>query len=442
MESSPGKFHNLLPRAASLSEIQNTIQRRGRRIVEYAVGEGSTLAFVIGADTLQVVRLGIRRDELEKLIERVANVFSGNGESGHSWSASFANFDPNACIEAYQKILKPVLRVVPDVDELTIIPDGILAGIPFECFLTDDRSDANFTGGQFVIKKMSINYATTATSLIPELQQDPPADRALLAIGNPQMNDAVNDSRVDNPLSLRFSRSSPGFPPLPGAEKEVMAIQNEFEGNATVLLGKDASREKLRSLMQSFLVIHFATHTSIVQEGPLGSAMYLAQDEIREHPDNFRPWEFSASDLKARLVVLSSCNTIRFERGFDEAGFLRGLSEAGVPSIVGCLWSADDNTAATLMARFYHYLWAGDPISKALQKAKIDLINSGKVDPYYWAPFVLFGTSSPLDVPRVSHRQTETRLLGYLLALFVLAVALIYWKRAHSRRQSVRECSC
>jgi CHAT domain-containing protein len=95
------------------------------------------------------------------------------------------------------------------------------------------------------------------------------------------------------------------------------------------------------------------------------------------------------------MVVLSGCNTGlgKLRRGEGLMSMTRAFLYAGVPSIVVSLWPVDDESTALLMKYFYDYLRIGNKKSTALQKAKIQLINSTgwKRNPFYWGPFVLMG---------------------------------------------------
>jgi len=66
----------------------------------------------------------------------------------------------------------------------------------------------------------------------------------------------------------------------------------------------------------------------------------------------------------ARLVVLSACQTAITDarRLPDEAiGLPAGLLQAGVPGVIGTLWSVDDLSTTLLMTQFYAYHRRGDP---------------------------------------------------------------------------------
>jgi CHAT domain-containing protein len=144
--------------------------------------------------------------------------------------------------------------------------------------------------------------------------------------------------------------------------------------------------------------------------------------------------------------VLSACQTAiaDFRNLPDEAiGLPAGLTQAGVPSVVGTLWSVSDASTALLMVRFYELLLQ-DKLAppEALRRAQCWLRDATNADldayltqheavalarqqeaermplsavhtllgpvlkggpnvrpyahPYYWAPFVFYGAEEPL----------------------------------------------
>jgi CHAT domain-containing protein len=133
------------------------------------------------------------------------------------------------------------------------------------------------------------------------------------------------------------------------------------------------------------------------------------------------------------MVVLSACQTAftDFRHLPDEVvGLLAGFLQAGVPSVIGSLWSVNDRSTALLMTRFYELYLHGDTVAgippqspaRALRLAQCWLRNltwkdlqsdskdqpsrhlhllerdstgPGKerpyADPYCWAAFVYYG---------------------------------------------------
>jgi CHAT domain-containing protein/tetratricopeptide (TPR) repeat protein len=419
----------LRPKLAKLKDVSATIKSRYQRVVEYLLDEESSLAFIVGQDTLQVVELKIGRMEVEKLVERIASVFSGGKVAAHPWIATFANFDPKGCAEAYTKLLEPVLQTIPSVRELTIIPDGVLVGVPFECFMPKLGPGGSFAGGTFVVEKLAINYSLTATAMVMSSANSTAATRALLAVGNPNPNGQIPDLWKGDTLPPALLRPARDLPPLPGAEKEMHAIENEFGADATILANGNATKSMLKALISDYLIVHIAAHSSSHQAGSPTSAIYLSPDKTEQCSGILTASELSNIGLNARLVVLSSCNTVKFSGGVDEAGFVRNLLAAGVPSIVGCLWSADDNSTALLMSSFYHHLREGEGVACALQKAKLDLIRSGRMDPYYWASFVLVGDPSPVDMPPPRTAYGEGWRFAWLMVAFATASLVVFRKQ-------------
>jgi CHAT domain-containing protein len=104
--------------------------------------------------------------------------------------------------------------------------------------------------------------------------------------------------------------------------------------------------------------------------------------------------------LGTELVVLSACDTGLGEvyRGEGVAGLRRAFRIAGAQHILMSLWDVPDEETVWLMEEFYiHYLAGNTPLA-ALNKARTAvrkrLIARDGIDhPYYWAAFILEGTS-------------------------------------------------
>jgi CHAT domain-containing protein len=93
------------------------------------------------------------------------------------------------------------------------------------------------------------------------------------------------------------------------------------------------------------------------------------------------------------LVVLSACETGEGELVGGEGilGLVRAFRLSGSTQTVASLWKADDSAAAELMGNFHAGLERGDPPSRALARARRELLARGFVHPFAWAAFVLYG---------------------------------------------------
>ncbi|MEL7339084.1 MAG: CHAT domain-containing protein [Bacteroidota bacterium] len=97
--------------------------------------------------------------------------------------------------------------------------------------------------------------------------------------------------------------------------------------------------------------------------------------------------EIAAMDLKARLVVLSACETGggRLRRGEGVMRMGRAFREAGVPNVLISLWKADDKSAAMLIRDFFVHLQEGSSTVEAIRTAKLRLMSEQLQQslPYY-----------------------------------------------------------
>jgi CHAT domain-containing protein len=107
--------------------------------------------------------------------------------------------------------------------------------------------------------------------------------------------------------------------------------------------------------------------------------------------------EIADLDLDCDLVVLSACKTGRGQlvTGEGIVGLARAFLYAGARSVAVSLWDVSDAATAQLMSDFYRHLVASSSGALALRQAKLEALRSSRAmrHPYYWAPFVIVGTS-------------------------------------------------
>lgn len=233
-----------------------------------------------------------------------------------------------------------------------------------------------------------------------------------------------------------------GHERLPGTYREVEAIASLVKGS-TKLLGSAASEQTLdelraRGKLQTFRIIHIATHGESDERQPGRSAVILAQDDLPDPAeqvrDNKHPYDGRLTvsriratwELDADLVVLSACETgLGKDAGGDGLlGFSQAFLSVGARCVVLSRWPVDDTATSLLMRRFYQNLLGKRDDQKkpmgraaALQEAKdwlrklsaqdaeaaIKSLPRGKLvstpkaaaktygHPYYWAAFTLIG---------------------------------------------------
>jgi len=228
---------------------------------------------------------------------------------------------------------------------VTLIPTGRLALLPLHAAWTEDITRP--TGRRYALDQLNISYAPSAHALWQA------------SLGSDRSSDIV--MAVDNP------KSDDPFHALHFSEYEVKTILTGFR-HKKLLPGKDATIESVKTEMQQANVFHFSCHGKAGWDDPEQASLQLADGDMT------LPELFSLDLDKARLAVLSACETgIPGLELLDEMiGLPSGMMQAGVPGVVGSLWSVNDMSTALLMVRFYS-LWRDTVKSpqEALREAQI-----------------------------------------------------------------------
>ena len=98
--------------------------------------------------------------------------------------------------------------------------------------------------------------------------------------------------------------------------------------------------------------------------------------------------------LNAELVVLSACETGigKLEEGEGVMSLNRAFLYAGARNVVSSFWKVNDKFTSELMTWFYSYIIEGYSYSRALQQAKLRLLeNESSAYSLYWAGFAIIG---------------------------------------------------
>src|SRR5215467_2952619 len=148
----------------------------------------------------------------------------------------------------------------------------------------------------------------------------------------------------------------------------------------------------------NFRIIHIAAHGIASPEFPERAALVLGEDPAKRDDGLLQAREIRALHLNADLVTLSACDTgigrLQGEEGI--ASLERAFFYAGARSVLASLWSANDEYTTTLMLHFYRHLSEGQDEGRALQQAKLELLQQfrDQAAPFFWAGFTLAGETS------------------------------------------------
>jgi CHAT domain-containing protein/tetratricopeptide (TPR) repeat protein len=171
---------------------------------------------------------------------------------------------------------------------------------------------------------------------------------------------------------------------LPHAAREAAYVASLF-AQGTALVGEGATVAALQAQAGSADVLHLACHAQFRSDNPRFSALHLHDGALTvELAETLR--------LRAGTVVLSACESGLAEQGDGDemVGLVRAFLVAGAARVVATLWPVEDAITADFMGHFYAALVAGQRPAAALQQAQA-LLRVQHPEPYFWAPFTLYG---------------------------------------------------
>jgi CHAT domain-containing protein len=331
-------------------EIQRLLPA-GTTLLEYQVGEGGVVVWVLDRERFTTVPLPGDRQSLLGQVRRFRAAITGQ--------APLAEVEQQAQA-LYRRLLAPARGEIRG-DRVVIVPHAILHYLPFAAL----RSPA----GRWLVEDFALSTLPSASVLRYLVDKGADAPARALVVGNPDLGAGLA---------------------LPWAEREARMV-GQHEPGATVLLRADATEGRVKTLLGTVGLVHLATHGELSESDPLSSAVLLTPGDGEDGRLEVR--EVFGLDLHARLVVLSACETGlgQLSRGDELVGLQRAFLYAGTPAVVTTLWKVDDRASFELIRAFYDRLDAGGPVT-ALRQAQLETVRAFP-HPFAWAAFGLTGVS-------------------------------------------------
>ena len=219
------------------------------------------------------------------------------------------------------------------------------------------------------------------------------------------------------PFSTQVYKDSSGntLSRLPASREEI----SNLEGKA--FIDSAATKANFLQSVNHFSIVHLATHASVDNEDPSRSfiAFYPNTSDYKLYAQEI----YNLNLDSTQLVILSACETGagKLIKGEGLMSLSRAFAYAGCPNIITSLWKAEDNTTAFITQRLHYYLDKKFTKDKALQQAKLDLLNNKEIDPRfkspeYWAHLIFIGNYEP--------RQDSSN--WWWVATIILIGALVY----------------
>ncbi|HEY1613978.1 MAG TPA: CHAT domain-containing protein [Rhizomicrobium sp.] len=360
-----------------------------------------------------------------------------------SYSASYAPsalLDSQYPVEAAMRIRDFVLGGLEDcvgpADRMIYNPIVDLADIPLGALLatTPPREGEVFdlSRADWLIKKYVISNASSVEEFVASRRLSAVAGGELpfLGVGDPALDETVSQGKTGGQILASRGVSSAGgqlreLPELPETGVELKEVAALIQGSS-LLLRHDATEDRLtREPLGHFDVIDFATHGLVTGDisGITEPGLVLTPTPETETttPDNgfLSSTKISEFELRARLVVLSACNTANFE--VDQfVGSIRSLSAAlaqsGVPTVIASLWPVSSQASQHIMTDFFGQLERGKDrtvagaFTNGVREFLATVASPEYSHPRFWAPFAVYGDG---DETFEQKRQAMGRLLEF-----------------------------
>jgi CHAT domain-containing protein len=327
-------------------------------LIEYAILDHELAVFVVTHTSATELHRPVDTMALPAQLSKLSALLASRRSSEDELNAQLT--------AASTMLLGPVLKALPvDIETLLIVPTQSLCLIPFQVLpLPEKGSDRGFVSEDagvaddlatrtLLIDRFAVAYLPSASTL-QFLRVGTVSASPDLFLG------AIGDVSVE------------GLPALPGTLDETAAIQKLYP-HASRVTGPAFTRAVAVKALEEHQEVHFATHGLLEEQAPLFSAVITAP--ATGEPSRLSLYEVMDLNLKARLVILSACETDRGQvTGGDEiASLTRTFLQAGADNVVSSLWNVNDESTALLMQSLHAHLRAGEPTAVALRHAELQV---------------------------------------------------------------------
>lgn len=387
------KYNGTGKRISSLADVNARLKQDKSSMLLFFYGTNHI--YLIASDGLA---LRFEQIPLDAKLKEVIASFIAYFDSPSAINADIDGYKTTA-FELY-KVLK--LSLVQDVENMLIVPDGLLSFVPFEALLTKESPSLLYREMPFLIRRHRVFYNVSANYYSYTLSGKKPT-RVL----------GVFPVFEDSDIPLRYSLN------------EMDALRNELSGK--FLVRKEATKDNFLKYVQEYDIIHLSTHAS---GGSFSVPAHLVFDD-----DSMLIYELYSLDIRPLLVVLSACETGvgKLQKGEGAMSVARAFQYAGAQNLLFSLWQVNDLSTSQLMRLFYRSFGMGYGAFSANHKSKLDYleeegVSNARKSPYYWAAFVYYGM--PEADALLSWRHCWYIGLGLLLFI----VCIIYWQRQRTAK--------
>ena len=379
-------------------------------------GEGVGVILVRDKAVSKAFYLDLKLADLERDVTRFREPFE---------KLRFKDYDPALAKSLYDKLLRPALVDVPKGAPLTIIPDGILAMLPFEALVTGGEVTWNKSekgldypqGLTFLGDEHPISYyqSITALTLARTIGNKEKPKDSLLVVADPVFN--MKDRRAQQASETRLSQREkeyniqrmaameddlgPIFPQLPETGKLAANLSSMYGSNCLSITGLKADKldflAKIAPRMDQYGKVVFATHGVMGNKVPGVMEPFLALSMVPPGADGFlKMSDILSLKMNSDIVALTACQT-GLGKELSGEGVMsmgRAFQYAGAKSVLMTLWEVADTSSVKLTESFFQHRKDGKTKLESLKLARDAIRRQGFEHPFFWAAFILVGETS------------------------------------------------
>ncbi len=387
------------PSAVPLSELQRLLEP-GTTLLSFALGQQESWVFAVSRTALQSLPLP-PRPILEAHADALYRALL---------QSSLDDLQHRLTGRELAHLLLPAEILSGSARRFLVVADGLLHYVPFAALPHpgSGRHEERMLIDDYEIATL---HSASVLATLRQRDADRPSARGPIAIfadpvfsdTDPRSGSSESESAPHGGVtrgSVRVERLPDGpLPRLPFTGEEARRVlQLTQDDGSFAAIGFEATKAAVLSEdLQSYPIVHFATHAFIDEDLPeLSGLVFSRYDPRGEAIDgDLHLHEIYGLRLAARLVVASGCQTALGQqvRGDGLLSLTRGFLYAGASQVLVSLWSVDDEATAELMGHFYQALLErGENPTAALRSAQLRMRREARWQaPYYWAGFVLQG---------------------------------------------------
>ncbi len=397
---------------SSLNDFSNYCKKYKYTGIEYFWGKENIYSIGIDGDQYFFEKIP-RTRELNSSIQFILKELSGTPDFK---DASYIKFINNAHFAGKNLIGNLLRKTDRNVENLIIIPDGLLAQLPFEALLRHypDSGYTDYSSLPYLITETTIQYVYSVNLMLTDRKYKRESSKKLIAFSYSDI-DALSENGI---------RSTDNE--LPRSAVELNTIKKVMKGDNLFLYAEEATEYQFKTKAPEYSVLHLAVHGEADTTSAHNSKLIFKHHNDSLEDGTLFIHELYDIDLSGtHLAVLSACETGIGKEFSGEGVFsiARGFAYAGCPSIVMSLWKVSDEYTSELMYDFYAGLRKGKSTKEALREAKLKFLmqhNEYQAHPANWASFVMLGKDIKIDNEQGDLFWIASIIFAILVLLFLL----------------------